>query len=185
MASIRVLTGPRAGTEQPLEAELVLGRAGTDLDIDDPEISRRHLRLSVSGGEVRVEDLGSSNGTWIGERRLREVATVGETTTIALGGTRIEIVIAPIDTATRLRDTPAASPAKAPAPAAPAPDPTSLAAPPPGGPLAPFGAYTAERRRRPRRGPASRLLFPATVTGATIVGTAVALIIYFASRAGG
>ncbi|MFO0568888.1 MAG: FHA domain-containing protein [Polyangiaceae bacterium] len=45
----------------------VLGRAA-DADIqlaDDPNVSRRHVRLVVSNDAVEIEDLGSSNGTWL------------------------------------------------------------------------------------------------------------------------
>lgn len=43
-----------------------VGRAGTDVVLDDPRVSRRHLTLEpLSDGFVRVVDLGSSNGTFV------------------------------------------------------------------------------------------------------------------------
>ncbi len=45
----------------------VLGR-GADTDVQiltDPNVSRRHVRLIVTQDAVEVEDLGSSNGTWL------------------------------------------------------------------------------------------------------------------------
>jgi len=57
-------------------AGLVLGRSvgGADVSLDDdPSISRRHGRLWLSGQqEVWYEDLGSSNGSWLGGTRLVE-----------------------------------------------------------------------------------------------------------------
>lgn len=51
-------------------AELIVGRdAHSTLRIDDPSVSRRHARLSV-GRQVRVQDLGSSNGTLVGGVRI-------------------------------------------------------------------------------------------------------------------
>src|SRR4051812_3455306 len=47
---------------------LVIGRGvGVDVRIDDPSISRRHVRLHL-GPRLRVEDLGSSNGTRVRDR---------------------------------------------------------------------------------------------------------------------
>ena len=45
-----------------------------DLDSDDPEakVSRRHARISFQNGEYAIEDLGSTNGTFVNRgRRLK------------------------------------------------------------------------------------------------------------------
>lgn len=45
----------------------VIGR-GSDADIsiaEDPRLSRRHARLVVTATSVEIEDLGSTNGTWV------------------------------------------------------------------------------------------------------------------------
>ncbi|GAB4263267.1 FHA domain-containing protein [Deferrisoma sp.] len=57
-------------------ASVVLGRgADADVHLDNPAVSRRHCRLSVAGETVRVEDLGSQNGTFVGDARVEgEVA---------------------------------------------------------------------------------------------------------------
>jgi predicted component of type VI protein secretion system len=46
---------------------LVVGRhpALSERVIDDPGVSRRHVRLGVAGGELYVEDLNSLNGTFV------------------------------------------------------------------------------------------------------------------------
>ncbi len=55
----------------PLEGELVVGRdADCDLVLDHARISRRHARLIVAGGTVRIEDLGSTNGLKVGGVQL-------------------------------------------------------------------------------------------------------------------
>lgn len=48
----------------------MLGRDGhCDLTFDDPGVSRRHARVTNADGRMWVEDVGSSNGTWVhGER---------------------------------------------------------------------------------------------------------------------
>jgi pSer/pThr/pTyr-binding forkhead associated (FHA) protein len=83
-----IQSGTGMGTEFPLEKnEIFLGRDLTsDLVIDDPEVSRRHLRLVMDGATYRLEDLGSTNGTFIRGQRLAapallkpgEVVTLGE-----------------------------------------------------------------------------------------------------------
>ncbi len=53
------------------EGEHLVGAAGScTIVLADPTVSRRHARLTVRGGTVSVEDLGSRNGTRIRERRL-------------------------------------------------------------------------------------------------------------------
>lgn len=52
------------------EGENVLGRDEADvLEIESPTVSRRHARI-VLGDTATVEDLGSKNGTFVGNRRI-------------------------------------------------------------------------------------------------------------------
>ena len=64
--------GSPAGKEIELTLpETVIGRdAGADLVIDSPAVSRRHARIARTNGQIRVEDLGSSNGTFVNGVRL-------------------------------------------------------------------------------------------------------------------
>lgn len=65
-------SGPMPGMIYPLESELItLGRdPGNSIAINDAEISRRHARLSLQGGKYVLEDLGSTNGTFVNGQRL-------------------------------------------------------------------------------------------------------------------
>lgn len=55
------------------EGTLSLGRApDCQVLLDNPAISRRHAEMQVQGTEVRLRDLGSVNGSWVNEQRLRE-----------------------------------------------------------------------------------------------------------------
>jgi transcriptional regulator with AAA-type ATPase domain len=71
----------------PFAGEIVIGRdAGCDVRIDDPSLSRRHVRLQIAD-RITIEDLGSSNGTFVAGRRLKpgvprplaadEIVTIG------------------------------------------------------------------------------------------------------------
>ncbi len=61
------------GTRQvPLSpGENVIGRAADAvISVASPKVSRRHARILVAGGRATLEDLGSRNGTYLGERRI-------------------------------------------------------------------------------------------------------------------
>ena len=56
--------------EDPIEinGEMIIGRGSAcDLVIDQESLSRKHARLSVGDGAVLVEDLGSTNGTYVND----------------------------------------------------------------------------------------------------------------------
>lgn len=58
--------------EMPLvEGENLLGRErSSGVWVGHASVSRAHARLVVSGERVEIEDLGSKNGTWLGNRRV-------------------------------------------------------------------------------------------------------------------
>lgn len=73
MAKLVVVQG--VGEGPPLFAldgqEIVLGRQpDVDLRLDAREVSRRHARITQAGKQYYLEDLGSSNGTWLNGNRL-------------------------------------------------------------------------------------------------------------------
>ena len=66
MSAFLIMTkGPLAGQRFSFGSQLVIGRAGADVTIDDPLISRRHAIVRLADDAVEVEDLGSLNGTWV------------------------------------------------------------------------------------------------------------------------
>lgn len=67
------LAGPLLGKFFPLQDGVtVLGRSpDVDIMINDSRISRRHLQITVEGEDVSIEDLGSTNGTFVNGDRIK------------------------------------------------------------------------------------------------------------------
>ena len=65
-------SGPNPGATYSLDAGLTtLGRDGTNtISINDAEVSRHHARMTLQGGKIVLEDLGSTNGTSINGTRI-------------------------------------------------------------------------------------------------------------------
>jgi len=69
--SLALLSGPSKGLVYQLTKPwVVLGRTAGDLLINDPNISRWHCAVEVRGEVIRVRDLDSTNGTFVGAERI-------------------------------------------------------------------------------------------------------------------
>jgi len=81
--------------ELPEGRTLTVGRAEpADIQLDDASVSRRHATLCREGETVRLADLGSRNGCWVGGLRVPEaVLRVGSS--VVLGGVSLSIQVAP------------------------------------------------------------------------------------------
>lgn len=74
LARLVVLAGERAGRKLTVDKELVFGRSrGVGLQLDDPQVSRRHGRIALGPEGWFLEDLGSRNGT-----TLNGIAATGQ-----------------------------------------------------------------------------------------------------------
>lgn len=88
-----VTQGSLTGTSLPLrEAGTVIGRnPECALVLDDDFASGRHARVFQRDGAWFIEDLGSTNGTWLGTQRLTEPVRVEAGTSLRIGKTVIEL----------------------------------------------------------------------------------------------
>jgi pSer/pThr/pTyr-binding forkhead associated (FHA) protein len=142
-------TGPTPGATFILEGDqLNIGRDSTnEITINDAEVSRRHARLTFQGGKYVLEDLGSTNGTFVNGQRLagprvlkagevvsfgEQIVLVFEVTTNDPGATMVSPRAAVVPSVSRPATPPPPPPADyvgsipaSPAPVASAPEPTA------------------------------------------------------------
>lgn len=75
-ASLRVVAGPDTGKIIHIEEPItILGRdEACQVPLDDPRVSTRHAMVYFAGGEFRVRDLDSTNGSLLNGSPLTEFA---------------------------------------------------------------------------------------------------------------
>ena len=88
-----VIEGPLVGTIIPLgDVQITIGRApDSTLIIDDDYASSRHARIYPSEGSWVVEDLGSTNGTWIDRSRITSPTVLPVGAPLRVGRTTLQI----------------------------------------------------------------------------------------------
>jgi pSer/pThr/pTyr-binding forkhead associated (FHA) protein len=99
-------TGPLAGQRVEVARELTIGREGTDLEIDDPKISRHHATFRAVNGGLEVEDLGSTNGTFVGGHRIEGTAKLDNGASVRIGGCTFTAEVERVVQATQLEEIP-------------------------------------------------------------------------------
>jgi len=80
------------GRTYDLPEEVTVGRApGCGVRVDDAYTSSIHARVYRRDGTLWVEDLGSTNGTWLNGQRLTTPAKIGRGDLVQVGGTVFEV----------------------------------------------------------------------------------------------
>ena len=88
-----VLTGKEPGKIIPIDkARVTIGRSGCDIVLDDGELSRQHALIAINGTSARLEDLGSTNGTYVGENRI-ERTVLDDRSEFRIGGHELLFVM--------------------------------------------------------------------------------------------
>ena len=88
-----ILEGGNKGESVSLDdAPLLIGR-GNDaaIRLDDDYVSTRHARIASSGEQWFVEDLGSTNGTYVGTSRISQATALQLGTQVRIGKTILEL----------------------------------------------------------------------------------------------
>jgi len=98
--ALRFVSGKYQGGEFPLasEAEIIIGRS-SDLDmvLVEDMVSRRHAKLYLNGDQIIVQDLDSTNGTFVNGERIKR-ARLSEGDRILIGTSIIKLVVVPAGT---------------------------------------------------------------------------------------
>jgi hypothetical protein len=90
---VLVVDGANRGERAELDqAPILIGR-GTDaaIRLDDDYVSTRHARIAASDEQWFVEDLGSTNGTYVGSARITQPTALALGTQVRIGKTIVEL----------------------------------------------------------------------------------------------
>jgi pSer/pThr/pTyr-binding forkhead associated (FHA) protein len=88
-----ITSGPKAGTEFPLGSDPVtIGRSSdSSLVIRDDYTSTHHARLMLWNGQWMIQDLDSTNGTFLAGSRVAVPTPVPLNTPVKIGATSFEL----------------------------------------------------------------------------------------------
>ena len=72
--ALKFISGKYQGGEFPLKAEkqVVIGRSSElDMVLVEDMVSRKHAKITLAGGKITIEDLGSTNGTFVNGEKVK------------------------------------------------------------------------------------------------------------------
>jgi len=78
---------PVEGAERRVRPGATVGRAGADIVLSDPEVSRRHAIFHQSESGIGIADLDSRNGTFVNEQRIKGVTSLAAGDLVRFGNT--------------------------------------------------------------------------------------------------
>lgn len=93
--TLQVVGGPCQGLSLVLtKPRIIIGRSGTELELNDPEVSRWHCSIEVKDKVIRLRDLDSTNGVYYEDEKVRG-AELQHETEFRVGSSVIRVMIAP------------------------------------------------------------------------------------------
>lgn len=96
--SLAITEGPDAARVFRIEkAQVTIGRQNADIEIDDKESSRNHAAIEVRDGHFFLQDLGSSNGTYVEGRRIGEETEIFDKSEFRVGGTTLMLIVTNVE----------------------------------------------------------------------------------------
>ena len=90
---LEIVEGSEAGRQLPLETVVDIGREPSlPIHLDqDTQVSRRHARITAQGGQAVVEDLGSTNGTYVNDQPIHAPRILNPGDNVRIGLTVIQL----------------------------------------------------------------------------------------------
>jgi pSer/pThr/pTyr-binding forkhead associated (FHA) protein len=94
--ALRFISGKYQGGEYPLpsEKEIVIGRGGElDIVLVEDMVSRKHAKIMTQQGKIVIQDLGSTNGTFVNGEKIKR-ARLKEGDRVLIGTSILKLIIA-------------------------------------------------------------------------------------------
>lgn len=92
-AKLVVVSGEAPAGEYDLRLPAIVGRSRTaDIKLAHPLVSRKHCEIFESDGQLAVRDLGSLNGTFVGEERISEAILLPPGAMVTIGAVTFQAV---------------------------------------------------------------------------------------------
>ncbi len=96
--SLAITDGPNAATVFRIEKPRVtIGRSEADIALDDAETSREHAAVEIRGSSVFVQDLGSTNGTFLDGERIAHPVELSNQQEFVVGVTTLMLIVTPVE----------------------------------------------------------------------------------------
>lgn len=92
--ALRFISGKYQGGEFPLEGdkEIIIGRSsGLDMVLVEEMVSRRHAKITVKNEDLGIEDMGSTNGTFVNGEKIKQ-ASLREGDRVLIGTSILKVV---------------------------------------------------------------------------------------------
>jgi len=92
---VEVIGGPMDGTRRGVIGSMFTIGRGSHNELAlalDQTVSTRHVCIHGNGEQYWLEDLGSRNGTWVGDKRLEERILIGPGARFRVGQTEVEFM---------------------------------------------------------------------------------------------
>ena len=92
--ALLAVEGDHAGKAFPVgTTEIIIGRSrACQITVNDDNVSRQHVALRPQDSDVMIEDLGSTHGTFLNDRRLRGILSLHEGDTLLVGAQKFKLV---------------------------------------------------------------------------------------------
>jgi predicted Zn finger-like uncharacterized protein len=96
--ALAITDGADAATVFRIEKpRVVIGRSDADITLNDAETSREHAAIEIRNSTVVLEDLGSTNGTFVNGERLVGPVELQNQQEFVVGMTTLMLIVTPID----------------------------------------------------------------------------------------
>src|SRR3954462_7556758 len=92
--ALRFISGKYQGGEYPLAEgqEIVIGRSSElDMVLVEEMVSRKHARIALTDGTINIEDLGSTNGTFVNGEKVQQ-GTLREGDRVLIGTNILKVI---------------------------------------------------------------------------------------------